>query len=77
MMIQLLKSRKRTSLSSPNSSYSGKRRFSDNIELLKNNDKLLYKKAEESINKAYEYYKLNNRTYDISNMLLYYITNSK
>ena len=68
---------KEQDLSSLNSSYSGKRRFSDNIELLKNSDKLLYKKAQESINKTYEYYKLNNRTYDISNMLLYYITNSK
>ena len=43
---------------------------------MKNNNKLLYQKAQESINKAYEYCKSSNRIYDISNMLLYYITNS-
>jgi RNA recognition motif-containing protein len=68
---------KEQDLSILNSSFADKKKFSENIQLMKNNNnKLLYQKAQESINKAYEYCKSSNRIYDISNMLLYYITNS-
>ena len=64
-------------LSSSNSNISKKRKFSDNIELLESDDnKILYKKAQESINKTFEYYKNNNRSYEISNMILYYTSNN-
>ena len=68
--------KKEQDLSILNSSFADKKKFSENIQLMKNNNKLLYQKAQESINKAYEYCKSSNRIYDISNMLLYYITNS-
>ena len=68
---------KEQDLSSSNSNIYKKRKFSDNIEILESDDnKILYEKAQESVNKTYEYYKLNNRFYEISDIILYYTSNN-
>ena len=64
-------------LSLSNISISEKRKFSDNIELLESdNNKILNKKVQETINKMFEYYKMNNKYNELSNMILYYTSNN-
>ena len=68
---------KEQDLSSSNSNISKKRQFSDNIEILESDDnKIIYEKAQESVDKIYKYYKLNNKYYEISDIILYYISNN-
>lgn len=60
----------------PNLNFAEKRKFSDNIELLEsNNIKILLKNAQETVNKMFEYWKINSKSNEISNMILYYSSN--
>ena len=53
--------------------YSNDLNIMDNIELIKSNNNIkLYQKIEESVNKIIESYKGNNKTGEISPMVLYY-----
>ena len=53
--------------------------FSENRELLKNNDYItlykLNKKIQESVNKMFDYYKFNQKMDEIPKIIVYYISN--
>ena len=63
-------------LFSSNSSNSQKRSFSENIEIIENDDHAsLNSKAIESVNKLYEHERSNKKINEISNLILYYSSN--
>lgn len=63
-------------LFSSNSSSSQKKSFSENIEIIENDDHIsLNSKAIESVNKLYEHERSNKKVNEISNLILYYSSN--
>lgn len=66
-------------LSSSNSSGSNseKRKFSDNLDLIVNDDhKALNKKIQESVDKMFEHYKYISKNSEVLNMIIYYSSNN-
>ena len=63
-------------LFSSHSSNSQKRSFSENIEIIENDDHIaLNSKAIDSVNKLYEHERSNKKVNEISNLILYYSSN--
>ena len=63
-------------LSSSSSTNSEKRKFSDNLDLLVNDDhKALNKKIQESVNKMFDHYKYLQKNNEEFNMIVYYGSN--
>ena len=55
-----------------------RRKFSDNIDMIESGDhKNICKKAQDTINKMFEYYKINNKNSEMSNMILYYCSKNE
>ena len=68
-------SENKDSLESSNSNIFERNNFSKNIDILEsNNIHLLYKKAQESVNKMYKYYKELNKLDELSKLIIYYIS---
>lgn len=66
-------------LSSSNSSGSNseKRKFSDNLDLIVNDDhNVLNKKIQESVDKMFEHYKYISKNSEVLNMIIYYSSNN-
>ena len=66
-------------LSSSNSSTSNseKRKFSDNLDMIVNDDHIiLSKKIQESVDKMFEHYKYITKNSDVLNMIIYYGSNN-
>jgi len=66
-------------LSSSNSSTSNseKRKFSDNLDMIVNDDHIvLSKKIQESVDKMFEHYKYLTKNSDELNMIIYYSSNN-
>ena len=66
-------------LSSSNSSTSNseKRKFSDNLDMIVNDDHIvLSKKIQESVDKMFEHCKNNSKNNEVSNMIIYYSSNN-
>ena len=68
-------SENKDSLESFNSNIFERNNFSKNIDILEsNNIHLLYKKAQESVNKMYKHYKELNKLDELSKLIIYYIS---
>ena len=68
-------SENKDSLESSNSNIFERNNFSKNIDILEsNNIHLLYKKAQESVNKMYKHYKELNKLDELSKLIIYYIS---
>ena len=66
-------------LSSSNSSTSNseKRKFSDNLDMIVNDDHIvLSKKIQESVDKMFEHYKFITKNSDVLKMIIYYGSNN-